>query len=169
MYSPTTSRIFGHQLRIGRQLERLGDVGLQAERAPDAADHRVTHAGRLGHRARAPVRLALRRRLQRLDNHRLDRVVGHDPRRADPRLVVQPLESAGDEPEPPFRHGASSSCAGGAPRRCPGASAHASTTRARNATARLTRARFVKRINSARSLSVSTTSALGRPIFAMPP
>ena len=50
-----------------------------------------------------------------------------------------------------------------------GASAHASTTRARNATARLTRARFVKRINSARSLSVTTTSALGRPSFAMPP
>ena len=79
-----------HQLRIGRQLERLRDVGLQPERAPDAADHRVTHAGRLGHRARAPVRLTLRRRLQRFDNHRLDRLVGHDPRRADPRLVVQP-------------------------------------------------------------------------------
>ena len=95
----------GHQLRIGRQLERLGDVRLQAERAPDAADHRVTHARRLGHRAGAPVRLALRRRLQRFDNHRLDRVVGHDPRRADPRLVVQPRQSAGDEPEPPFGHG----------------------------------------------------------------
>ena len=48
-----------------------------------------------------------------------------------------------------------------------GASAHANTIRARNATARFTRVRLVKRINSARSLSVSTTSALGRPIFAM--
>ena len=93
-----------HQLRIGRQLERLRDVGLQPERAPDAADHGVTHAGRLGHRAGTPVRLALRRRLQCFDNYRFDRVVGHDPRRADARFVVQPLESTGDEPESPFRH-----------------------------------------------------------------
>ena len=46
-------------------------------------------------------------------------------------------------------------------------SATASTSRARKATARLTCARFVKRFNSARSLSVITTSLLGRPIFAM--
>ena len=59
------------------------------------------HAG-AGRRARAPVRLAFRRRLQCFDNHRLDRLVRHDPRRADPRLVIQPLETAGDEPHPPF-------------------------------------------------------------------
>ena len=49
-----------------------------------------------------------------------------------------------------------------------GASAHASTIRARNAMGRFTCARFVKRTNSARSTSVTTTSALGRPSFAMP-
>jgi hypothetical protein len=37
-----------------------------------------------------------------------------------------------------------------------------------NATARFTRGRFVNRTSAARSSSVSTTSARGRPIFGMP-
>ena len=48
------------------------------------------------------------------------------------------------------------------------ASIHANTIRARNATARFTRARFVNRTRAARSSSVTTTSARGRPIFGMP-
>jgi hypothetical protein len=48
-------------------------------------------------------------------------------------------------------------------------SATASTSRARKATARLTCARLVKRVSSVRSLSVITTSVLGRPRFAMAP
>ena len=44
--------------------------------------------------------------------------------------------------------------------------AQANTMRARNAMARFTRTRFVRRTKSTRSLSVSTISALGRPIFA---
>jgi hypothetical protein len=48
------------------------------------------------------------------------------------------------------------------------ASTQANTMRARNAIARLTRARLVRRISSACSLSVITTSARGRPSFAMP-
>ena len=48
------------------------------------------------------------------------------------------------------------------------ASTHASTIRARKASARLTRARFVSRTNARRSSSVTTTSARGRPILAMP-
>ena len=47
-------------------------------------------------------------------------------------------------------------------------STHASTIRARNATARFTRARFVNRTSAARSSSVTTTSDLGRPMFGMP-
>jgi hypothetical protein len=49
------------------------------------------------------------------------------------------------------------------------ASIHANTIRARNATARFTRARFVNRTSAVRSASVTTTLALGRPIFRMPP
>ena len=48
-------------------------------------------------------------------------------------------------------------------------SAHASTSRARNATWRFTCARLVRRCNSTRSSSEMTNSALGRPRFAMPP
>lgn len=50
-----------------------------------------------------------------------------------------------------------------------GFTAHARTSRARNASARLTPARFVKRTNSRRSSSVTTNTALGRPIVAMSP
>ena len=42
--------------RIGRQLERLGQVRLEAERPPDAAHRRLAHPGRAGHRPRGPVR-----------------------------------------------------------------------------------------------------------------
>ena len=156
------------QLRVGRHLERLGAMRLQPKRPPDAADHRVTHARRLRHRARAPVRLALRRRLQRLDDDGLDRLVGDRPRRADARLVIQPLEPALDKLAAPLRHRRL---------RRPQAARHGRIrcrrhTPARSARetrrARFTRARFVKRTSAARSSSVTTTSALGRPIFAMP-
>ena len=77
---------------------------LKPERAPDAADHRVTHPRLRRHRARTPVRLALGRRLQRLDDHGLDRIIGDRPGRAHPRLVVQPLEPTLDEADPPLAH-----------------------------------------------------------------
>ena len=48
---------FLDELRVGRELERFGAVRLQSEGAPDPADHRVTDAGRLRHRARAPMGL----------------------------------------------------------------------------------------------------------------
>ena len=92
------------ELRVGRQLERLGAVRLQPEGPPDAADHRVTDAGRLRHRARAPMRLARRRRLQRLHDDGLDLLIGDRAWRADPRFVVQPLEPALDELPAPLRH-----------------------------------------------------------------
>ena len=138
----------GDQLRIGRQLEGFADVRLQAKGAPDAPDHRMTHARRLGHGARAPVRLALRRRLQGFDNHRLDRVVGH--RRGAP--------TRGSSYNPASRRALNrtrhlATVVFVVRRRRATAlsvvsSATASTTRARKATARLTCARFVKRFNS---------------------
>ena len=47
--------------RVGRQLEGLDAVGLQAVRVPDALDRRAADAGCLGHRAAAPVGGARRR------------------------------------------------------------------------------------------------------------
>ena len=75
-YKPDDVADLLHELRIRRELERLGAMRLQPERPPDAADHRVTHARRLGHRPRAPVRLARRRRLERLHDDRLDLLIG---------------------------------------------------------------------------------------------
>lgn len=86
-----------HELRIRRDLETFGAMRLQSERPPDAADHRVTDARRLGHRPGAPVRLAGRRRLERLHDDGLDLLIGDRAGRADARLVIQPLEPTRDE------------------------------------------------------------------------
>ena len=47
--------------RIGRQLERLGAMRLQAKRAPDLLNRRAPQPARFRHAAAAPVRLAARR------------------------------------------------------------------------------------------------------------
>ena len=96
---------FVHELRIGRQLERARDVGLQAKRAPDAADHRVTHPGLGGHRSRAPVRRTLGCGLQRLDDHGLDLLVGDRSWGAHSRLIVQAIEPTYDKACPPLADG----------------------------------------------------------------
>ena len=93
-----------HELRIRRDLETLGAMRLQPERPPDAADHRVTDARRLGHGPCAPVRLARRRRLERLHDDGLDLLIGDRAGRADARFVIQPLEPALDELAAPLRH-----------------------------------------------------------------
>jgi hypothetical protein len=125
---------------------------LQPERPPDPPDHRVTHARRFRHRPRAPVRLAGRRRLERLHDDGLDLLIGDRARGANPRhlatvvfVVRRRRATAVSE-----------------------LSIHANTIRARNAIVRFTRARFVNRTSAARSSSVTTTSARGRPIFGMP-
>jgi Voltage gated chloride channel len=92
------------ELGVGRHLERLRDVRFEPKRPPDAADHRVTHPGLRCHRPRAPMGLALRRRLQRLNDHRFDRLVGDRPWRADARLVIQAVEPPLNEACPPFTH-----------------------------------------------------------------
>ena len=92
------------ELRIRRELETLGAMRLQPERPPDAADHRVTDARRLGHGPGAPVRLAGRRRLERLHDDGLDLLIGDRAWRADARFVIQPLEPARDELAAPLRH-----------------------------------------------------------------
>ncbi len=96
---------FIHELGVGRDLEGARHVRFEAKGAPDPPHHRMTKPGFRGHRSRAPVGLALRRRLQRLDDHRFDRLVGDGPGGAHARLVIQAVESALDEARPPFTHG----------------------------------------------------------------
>src|SRR5438105_4254738 len=55
--------------RVGRELERLPEVWLQPERAPDATHRALALSGLLGHRPRAPVRRILRLRLKRQGDH----------------------------------------------------------------------------------------------------
>jgi len=95
----------GHELRIRRHLERARNVRLEPEGPPDAADHRVADPRLLRHLPRAPVRLSLRCRLQRLNDDGLDLLVRDRPRASDPRLIVQSVEAAFDETPAPFPDG----------------------------------------------------------------
>ena len=78
---------------------------LEAEGAPYLADHGVADARALRHLPRAPVRLPLRLALERLDDHGLDIRVGNRARPADPRFVVETLETTLDEPRAPLPDG----------------------------------------------------------------
>jgi len=92
------------QQRVGRELEGLRAVRLQAERAPHARDRHVTEPGRLRHRTGAPVRGPTGRRLQRAHDHAFDLIVGHGSWRARPRLVVQAVQPIAHEPGAPLAH-----------------------------------------------------------------
>lgn len=126
-----------NQQRVRRELERVAPVRLQAKRAPHATDRHMTEAGRLRHLARAPVRRAARRRLQRAHNHLLDLRVGDLARRAGTRFVEQARHTIGDEPRPPLTHGglrhpqASSDRCCRAPRRTPARAAPVARERGR--------------------------------------
>jgi hypothetical protein len=92
-----------HELWIERDLEALGTMRLQPERAPDAAHHRVTDTRRLGHGPSTPKRRAGWRGLEGLHDHGLDLLIGDGARRADARLVIQPLQLVLDELPTPRR------------------------------------------------------------------
>ena len=159
-----------HESRIGRELERARDVRLEPKRPPDTANHGVTHAGLRGHRARTPVRLALGEGFQRLDDHGFDGFVRDRARCADPRFVIQSIEAALNEaraPLPDGRIGGSMPTRHGGIRR---------RRRAREDESRTKRQRPIDagsirqtHTNSRRSSSVTTNTALGRPIVAMSP
>ena len=88
--------------RVGRQLERLAPMRLQAEGAPDPADGHPTQVHRLGHAPRAPLRGPAGGRFQGTNNHLLDLVVGDGPRGTGPRFVVQPVEPITHEAAAPL-------------------------------------------------------------------
>ena len=92
------------QQRIVRQFERLAPVRLQPERLPNPVDGHATQPDGPRHVAGTPVRRASRRRFQCPDDHFLDLIIGHRPRRAGPRFVIQAVQSLPDEAPSPFAH-----------------------------------------------------------------
>ena len=85
------------KLRIIRELERPRDMRFQAERPPDASDRRPAQARSLRHLLSAPVRLAFRLRLKRLDDNGLDLVVSHLLGRTHAWLIVESFQASIDE------------------------------------------------------------------------
>jgi hypothetical protein len=91
--------------RVLRQLERLDAMRLQREGPPHARDRGLAHAGRFGHRPRAPVRRVAWRRLQRHRDYALDVRVADLSRRPRPRFIDQPVEALPHEARAPLANG----------------------------------------------------------------
>ncbi len=94
-----------HEQRVGRELEALGAMRLQAEGLPNPMDRRRRIAGRSGHAAQRPMRRVGRRLLQRPADRLGNRLVADPPWRARARLVVQPVEPMLGKPPTPFADG----------------------------------------------------------------
>lgn len=90
--------------RVVRRLEPVLRMGLEVERAPDAARARPADPDALGHQPPAPVRRVPRRLLQRRRQQVLDHPVGDRRRSARPRLVRQAVQPRLEEPAPPLAH-----------------------------------------------------------------
>ena len=80
------------EVGVGRELEGLDPVRLQAERPPDPLHRGGGQATRLGHAARAPMRAVGRQALESPADHRLDPLVADLAWRARARLVAQPVQ-----------------------------------------------------------------------------
>ena len=92
MYRPTVT-YFLDELRIGRQSEAFGAMGLYFERAPDAADRHAAQSSDFGQFPRTPMRLAARWSLQCLNDDLLDLVVGDLARGTQSRLIIEVASS----------------------------------------------------------------------------
>ena len=93
---------FLHELRVGRQLERVEAMRLQAERLPDSRNRGLRQPRDIGEAARRPLRRLGRRAFERAGNHVDDLIVGRFARRAGPRLVRQPRQAPHAKPFAPF-------------------------------------------------------------------
>src|SRR5262245_47397159 len=93
------------KLRIGRKLERLRPMWLQAEGAPDAMHRGGRHARYLRHAARAPVRRVHGLRLQRPDNDLLDAIIPDLAWRATSGLVIEAIQAMFGEAIAPQAYG----------------------------------------------------------------
>ena len=93
--------------RVGRELEVLAPVRLQAKQLEVAMHARLGDAGLAGHRANAPMRRAVSRpgmqcRLDRL----CQTLVVDRAGLADARFAVEPVDASLDELRTPLAHGA---------------------------------------------------------------
>lgn len=88
--------------RVGRQLERLGAVRLQAEGPPDALHRTPAHPARLRHSAGAPMRRVGGRRLQSLGDNPFHGRIRHRAWGTGAGLIQQPIEAVDEKALPPF-------------------------------------------------------------------
>src|SRR5206468_3054923 len=95
---------FFYEPRVRRQLERVEAMRLQPKRLPDARNRRLREAGHVGQAARGPLRRVSRWAFERARDDVDDPIVSHFARRAWPRLVCQPRQTANPKPFPPFAH-----------------------------------------------------------------
>lgn len=93
-----------HEHRVGGRLEGFLAVRLQPERLPNARDHALREPRGTCHRARAPVRRADKKRLQRLGNQGADTGIVDSPGRTRARHVQQATEPLFDETTAPLTH-----------------------------------------------------------------
>jgi hypothetical protein len=155
------------QQRIGRQLECLGAMRLQAEGLPNAVHTHRADAGGLGQRAGAPVGRAARRAFQRPSHDGFDLRIVDRPRRTRPRFVQQPSDAVVDNrcrQRPTVGFDIRSFFATLVLSR---PVAQARTTRARRASCGAVRARCAIETSACRSISVTTNVALGRAIICL--
>ena len=94
-----------NELRIGRQLERLRAMRLQAEGLPDPMYGRRRYARRLRHAARAPVRRVRGLCFERLCDNLLDPVIADLAWCTASRLVVEAVKAMLREPLAPRSDG----------------------------------------------------------------
>jgi hypothetical protein len=90
--------------RVGRQLEGVGQVRVEAEVPPDPTDRGLAQPGALGHPGPRPVGRLPGGLLQGRDHHLLDLVQRDRRRPARPVLVDQAIQPPPDEPAPPLAH-----------------------------------------------------------------
>jgi hypothetical protein len=92
------------ELRVLGELPRVLAMRLKPERPPDPRDRGLIETDLGGHRTRRPVRRALWRRLERLDDYLLDLGVADLARLPRSRLVGQPVQAVLGKAIAPLAH-----------------------------------------------------------------
>lgn len=93
-----------NEVRITRELERLGPVRLPVERPPDGVHARSRDPRRRRHQAQTPVRRIRRHLFKRLAHDPGDLLVSDLPLHARARLVLQTRNAVLDESVAPLEH-----------------------------------------------------------------
>src|SRR4051812_5723252 len=139
-------------------------MGLQSERAPDAADRHAAEAGGFSQFTRAPVRLSTWRSLQCLNDDLLNMLVSDLARGTRSRLIIESFHSCLRNRERHLPTMPSEQRNFLATDLLSSPSEHARTTRARRASAGWLRARCESDSSRSRSSSLNTNGCFGRPV-----